>query len=416
MNVLFTTPVLEHPPAGGPSLRIENAIKALSNETGSLYIVSRVNQAWIGGPAAEAFYAARTSRFVYSPSCRRHSTNRYIRKAQRVTGELSGFDAAHDSRYLLECVDDWKIDIVWLGYGNISYPLIRQLRSLRSSLKLVCDTDSVWSRFVLGELPYINNPLRKSFVLRRGRQKEREERSWVELCNVTTGVSDVDCEYYRSLSRKAGVFRFSNVIDIDDYAAGRSPEFPHFHRPGVLFPGTFGRHNSPSDRAARWMLDDVFPRIQRRIPDVHFYIVGSGSDTTLRHRANKHVTVTGKVPSVVPYLSQSAVTVVPLQFESGTRFKILEAAACGVPIVSTTLGAEGLPLRNGEHLLVADDATRFADAVCRLITDRPFALQLADACRRVVVQEFTLENLKREAREILQFLSRDNSSGVASQI
>jgi len=65
---------------------------------------------------------------------------------------------------------------------------------------------------------------------------------------------------------------------------------------------------------------------------------------------------------------------------------------------------------------VADDATRFADAVCRLITDRPFALQLADACRRVVVQEFTLENLKREAREILQFLSRDNSSGVASQI
>jgi len=415
VNILFTTPVLEHPPAGGPSLRIENTIKALSCETTSLCIVSRVNQAWIGGPVAEAFYAARSNRFGYAPSCRNYSTNRYVRKAQRVIGEFRGSDASQDARYLLECVDNWKIDIVWFGFGNISYPLIRELRSLRSGLKLVCDTDSVWSRFLLRELPYTDNPVRKRFVLQRGRQKEKEERLWVELCNVTTGVSDVDCQYYRSLSANATVFKFSNVIDIDDYDGSPSEEFPDFHRPCILFPGTFGRYNSPSDRAARWILDDVLPRVRQRIPDVHFYIVGAGSDRTLSHRRSNHVTVTGKVQSMLPYLGHSDVVVVPLQFESGTRFKILEAAACRVPIVSTTLGAEGLPLKHEEHLLLANTPQAFADAVCRLITDRPFALQLAGACRRVVVQGFTLENLKREAREILHFLARDTVSGAASQ-
>ena len=95
----------------------------------------------------------------------------------------------------------------------------------------------------------------------------------------------------------------------------------------------------------------------------------------------------------------------PLKFESGTRFKILEAAACGVPIVSTSLGAEGLPVINEKHLLIADDADQFAAAIVRLINDRQLAQELARNCQELVRRAYSVERLEQEAMEILGYLS-----------
>jgi glycosyltransferase involved in cell wall biosynthesis len=405
MNILFTTPILEHPPAGGPQLRIENSIKAL-HRVGKLYIVSRASKQMIGGQQAEDFYTGYAQEFRYSPSCVGHCNNRYIRKAQRVFGSATGLDAARDSSYILKCVDEWKIDVVWLGYGNISFPLIKKLREARPHLKLVCDTDSIWSRFVLRELPYIKNSLRKLLVARRGRAKEIEERNWVEICDVTTGVSEVDCAYYRSLTnRTEKVQQFSNVIDLDSYA-NVPPAASGLHKPYIYLAGTFGHANSPMDKAARWMLDEVMPLVRKEIPNIHFYIVGSGSDLTLGHETNANVTVTGKLKSVLPYLCYADVSVVPLKFESGTRFKILEAAACNIPIVSTILGAEGIPAENGKHLLLADSAEDFAGAIIKLVSDRQYAKQLANYCKEMVYKEFSIDTLEKEAKNILEYLAK----------
>ncbi|MEK6746290.1 MAG: glycosyltransferase [Pseudomonadota bacterium] len=405
MNILFTTPILEHPPAGGPQLRIENSIKALSR-VGKLYIISRASRLMIGGQAAEDFYRSYAQDFRYAPSCVGHCSNRYIRKAQRVFGGVTGLDAERDCAYILRCVDEWKIDVVWLGYGNISFPLIKKLRAARPNLKLVCDTDSIWSRFVLRELPYIKNSLRKLLVARRGRAKEIEERKWVELCDVTTGVSEVDCAYYRTLTKDVHkVQQFSNVIDLDTYSK-TSPEAEALHKPYIYLAGTFGHANSPMDKAARWMLDEVMPLVRKSLPDLHFYIVGSGSDMTLGHETNANVTVTGKLKSVLPYLCYADVSVVPLKFESGTRFKILEAAACDIPIVSTILGAEGIPAENEKHLLLADSAEDFAQAIVKLVNDRAYAKQLAKSCKEMVYKEFSIDTLEKEAKDILEYIAK----------
>src|SRR5207248_7403271 len=87
-------------------------------------------------------------------------------------------------------------------------------------------------------------------------------------------------------------------------------------------------------------------------------------------RRSQRVHVPGEVASIVPYLHQCALTVVPLRWESGTRFKILEAFACRTPVVSTTLGAEGLAVQHERHVLLADTATQFAEAVLRIVEDR----------------------------------------------
>ncbi len=405
MKVLFTTPVLEYPPAGGPQLRIENSIKALGRIC-ELHVVSRVSRGNLGGIDAERYIAMLCRSFSYSPSCKWRSKNRYLRKLQNLFGEITGLDVSRDARYLLAEIDRLGIDVLWLGYGNISFPLIQAIRLARPKLKIVCDTDSVWSRFVLRELPYAGNARRRAAIKRKGRQKEAEERSWVALCDVTTAVSEVDAEYYRSISPEPQrVHIFSNVIDLASYR--EVPPAPSgLKKPCIFLAGTFGHYNSPMDTAARWVLEEILPRVQAEIPDVHFYIVGKGSDRTLGHASGSSVTVTGKLASVLPYLCHADVSLVPLKFESGTRFKILEAAACNVPIVSTVLGAEGLPVKDGEHVLLADEEEKFAAAVVEMIHNKSVAQQLARNCHLLVAQGFSVEHLENEAKAILGALGK----------
>ena len=401
MRVLFTTPILEHPAAGGPQLRIENSIKALS-KISDLQVIARAPEYAIGGARALQFYRGYCKELSIAPSSAGLSSNRYVGALQRRFRQYMRAEA--DAELILHYAERHDIKVIWFGYGNISMPLIRSIKRGRPELKLVCDTDSVWSRFVLRELPFETDPGRRAEIERQGREKEQEEKEWVNLCDVTTAVSTVDAEYYRDLANDPGrVTQFSNVIDLETY---RTPAPPSgFKKPCLYLAGTFGHVHSPMDRAARWVLDDVLPLVKRQVPDIHFYIVGRGAGNTLGRLADPQVTVTGKLPSVLPYLCHADVALVPLQFESGTRFKILEAGACGVPLVSTTLGAEGIPVQDGKHLLLADDAASFANAVIRIIRDRELAGMLAANCRSLIERNYSLTTLEREGSAILQRLT-----------
>ena len=279
------------------------------------------------------------------------------------------------------------------------------MRRRRPTLKLICDTDSVWSRFVLRELPYASG-LRRARIQWSGRRKEAEERDFVAMCDVTTGVSEVDVAYYRSIADDPGrIFLFSNVIDLASYQS-RPPAPAGLRRPSIYLAGSFGHYHSPMDVAARWVISEILPRVRREIPDVHFYILGTNSDRTLGHITDPGITVTGRVPSVLPYLCHTDVALVPLTFESGTRFKILEAGACRTPIVSTVLGAEGIDVEDGHSILLADDPDEFAQAVLRLLRDKELAARLATGCYELVSKRYSVASLRVEAHAILEYLRR----------
>jgi glycosyltransferase involved in cell wall biosynthesis len=405
IKVLYTTPILEHPPAGGPQLRIENSIKALGRNC-ELHVVSRRNCIDIGGQDAEQYFSNLCQGFSYSPSCRRSFNSRYLRKIQILLDNLTQYNAIRDASFILEIVDRIGISVIWFGYGNISYQLIRAIRERRPDIKIVCDTDSVWSRFILREVPHISNIFRRAFVRIKGGCKEKEEKRLVQLSNVTTAVSEVDANYYQSISAyPERIHLFSNVIDLHDYSVIPSPP-PLMRKPCMFLAGTFGGRNSSMNIAAKWVLEEVFPLVKSRLPDLHFYIVGKGSQIALNNVASPSVSVVGKLPSVLPYLCHADVSIVPLKFESGTRFKILEAAVCRVPIVSTTLGAEGLPVEDGKHLLIADEAAQFADAILELIHNKSKMEHLVENCFRLIQQEYSVECLENEAKKILKYLER----------
>ncbi|MBN8438410.1 MAG: glycosyltransferase [Candidatus Accumulibacter sp.] len=399
MKVLFTTPTLEHPAAGGPQLRIENSLKALAKIC-DLSVVYRCRGALNLDHAAMEFFRSLCGDFVVNEFSGL-SPNRYLRKLQRVVG----IDAIRDADSLLRHVERTGATIVWFGFGNVSFPLIRRIQQRRPDLRLICDTDSVWSRFVLRELPYAG-AFRRQTIRLSGWRKVREERSWVELCDVTTAVSEIDAEYYRSIaSRPEKIHMFANVIDTTSYQLSPAPP-PGFKKPAVYLAGTFGHYHSPMDTAARWMIDQVLPIVRRSMPTLHFYIVGKNSEHRFGHLSDPGITVAGTLPSVLPYLCNANVSLVPLHFESGTRFKILEAGACGVPIVSTRLGAEGLPVLDQEHLLIADSPEDFAKAIMRILNDPRLGAHLALNCRHLVDSNFSIETLARQGQAILNRLEQ----------
>jgi glycosyltransferase involved in cell wall biosynthesis len=404
VRVLFTSPVLEHPAAGGPQLRIENSIKAL-HEVTRLDIVSRSPVGLTGGEGALNFYRGFTQTLEVAPSARRLSTNRYLRKAQRLLRGVGGRDTDADARFIVSHARRHSIGLVWFGYGNISFPLIKRVKFLAPDLKLICDTDSVWSRFIMRELPYARG-WRRTRIARAGLAKEKEERESVNLCDITTAVSGVDADYYRGIaSSPAKICVFANVIDLSSYR-NPPPAAAGLKKPCIYLAGTFGHRNSPMDTAARWVIEEIMPILQSSVPNLHFYIVGTGSERTLARMQSPHITVTGKLPSVLPYLCHADVAIVPLKFESGTRFKILEAGACGIPVVSTTLGAEGLPVASGRELMLADDPTAFANAILKVIADRNYAETLATHCRQMVHNNFSIETLTHQANHVLAMAAR----------
>jgi glycosyltransferase involved in cell wall biosynthesis len=401
MRVLFTTPILEYPAAGGPQLRIENTIKALSKVC-DLHIIHRASHYTDQVKKTDDYFSGYSKNYL---TVFDNHSSRFLRLIGRVLRRIFLIRKPKHAEEIIRYIKNNRIDLIWFGYGNISYPLIAVIKERLPTLKVVCDTDSVWSRFILRELPFARGR-RKKMIALAGIQKEKEERNWVNLCEVTTAVSEVDAKYYREISAYPNrIHLFSNVIDIKSYAQIPLPPST-IKKPAIFLAGSFGP-NSAMNMAAQWILDEVLPILHERFNDLHFYIVGRDSDKEFGRRAGANVTVTGRLDSVLPYLCHSSVALVPLKFESGTRFKILEAGACHIPIVSTTLGAEGLPVVHGEHVLIADDAIDFAHAIARILSDPSLGKSLAQNCYKLVKEKYSLDSLVLEAVTILEFLKND---------
>jgi len=147
--------------------------------------------------------------------------------------------------------------------------------------------------------------------------------------------------------------------------------------------------------------------LHKKFTNLHFYIVGRNSRKEFGRYEGTHITVTGKLNSILPYLVHADVALVPLKFESGTRFKILEAGACNTPLVSTTLGAEGIPVVDGEHILIADDPQKFALAIEKIINNQDLKKKITTNCFNLVKNNYGINNLISEANKILKYLKND---------
>jgi glycosyltransferase involved in cell wall biosynthesis len=146
----------------------------------------------------------------------------------------------------------------------------------------------------------------------------------------------------------------------------------------------------PNDDAIRFFMEKAWPLLRAAIPDATLTVVGRSPLPWLTALASREpaLTVTGRVDDVRPYLERASAFIVPIRVGGGTRLKIYEAMGMECPMVSTTIGAEGLPLVNEREILLADTPEELSAGLVRLLTDVPFARGLAERAARRVREEF----------------------------
>lgn len=154
----------------------------------------------------------------------------------------------------------------------------------------------------------------------------------------------------------------------------------------IVFVGSMDYHANIS--GVKHFVGEILPLIRKRLPNVVTYVVGKNPPAEVRELSSDAVVVTGAVPDVRPYVESAAVVVVPLLVGGGTRLKILESMAMGRPTVSTTVGAEGLSVRDGDTVALADDPSEFADRVVALIEDPVSADAMGARAREYVVRNY----------------------------
>ncbi len=167
----------------------------------------------------------------------------------------------------------------------------------------------------------------------------------------------------------------------------------------------------PNVEAVRTFVRAILPRLLRARPTLRLEIVGADPLPEVRALAGASVQLTGRVENVQPYLQRASALVVPLRIGGGTRLKIVEALALGTPVVSTTIGAQGLGLENGRHLLLADGEEEFAAATLRILADPLEGARMGERGRVYVHEHFRWDVL---GRELVDYWERVAFSGALS--
>jgi sugar transferase (PEP-CTERM/EpsH1 system associated) len=233
--------------------------------------------------------------------------------------------------------------------------------------------------------------------MRRNVEIERPPRRWLyreELRRVAGSeravARSVDAVLVASEHDKAffgteNVEVVPNGVDGDAFAPDVATR-----RPGaIVFSGTMSY--PPNVRAARWFADECFPLVLEAVPSATFVIAGAAPARELREMERPGIVVTGYVRSMPQTLNSATVAVAPMRSGAGIQNKILEAMACGLPLVTTTIGLGGIAAVPGRDLLVADSAREFADAVVSVLRNPERAGELGENARKRVLEDYSWE-------------------------
>ena len=221
-------------------------------------------------------------------------------------------------------------------------------------------------------------------ALRRVAHASRElELSLARSCDVTLVVSDTEQQLLCQVLPGHDIRVLSLIREISPVAEAADG------RNTVLFVGSFD--HPPNQDAAQWLATEIMPRVRREIPDALLQIVGSHPKPHILELAGPGVEVYGDVPDLAPYFRRARVLAAPLRFGAGVKGKIVESIAHGVPVVTTTIGVEGIPVRPDRDVLVGDSCDELASRVVRLLRDDALWREMSVTAKESVRTHFSRE-------------------------
>ena len=389
MKVLFLAPLLPYPPRSGAAIRNLNLIRGLAqhHEVTLLAFADRpAGPTSARPPGRDAERAAppellalcrevvavdlparsRPRRLfdllLPPPDLARRLASPAMAKAARTLAAQRSFDVVHVG----------GLEMAEVGLA------------LRGRAAVVLDEHN--AEYVLqrrafeNELRLGGSPVGALYSLVQWWKLRRYEARACRLADGVMAVSEADGQALLALAAGIRLAVVPNSVDTQEYSPRpRPPGGP----PTLVFTGKMDFR--PNVDAVVWFCREALPLVRAEAPDVRFRIVGRDPTEVVRRLGRlPGVEVVGAVADDRPYVAGAHVFVVPMRVGGGVRIKVLQAMAAGAPVVSTTLGLEGIAARPGEHLLVADRPADFARAVLGLLASPKMGARLARAARRLV--------------------------------
>lgn len=362
MRVLLLTQVLPYPPNSGPKVKTYYVLKYLAAHH-DVTLVSFVRDD--DRPEYITHLQSLCRRVITVPIARAKADDLRFLGQSLLTGQpwMMLRDERPEMRTALaELARTEQFDVIHadqLNMGQYALPFTeaRKVLDLHNALWML------YKR--LSETTAPTSPM-KYILMRDWRLLKEYEGAMCQRFDAVTAVSDED----RDLLVDAGadpdsITVIPIAIDTDEQAQiDRQPAGPHIVHIGTMY-------WPPNIDGINWFLDEVYPLVRQMVPDVRCTLIGARPPASIvaRGEADPSLTVTGYVDDPLPLLRASSMMMVPLLAGGGMRVKILNALSQGIPMVSTTVGCEGIRVTDGHDILVADTPPAFAEACARLLTD-----------------------------------------------
>jgi glycosyltransferase involved in cell wall biosynthesis len=271
-------------------------------------------------------------------------------------------------------------------------PILRQAR--RRSI-VVCDWHNIESELMQRYSEREPGFFRRAYASKTARLMSEFEKRALREFDAHVTVSQRDAERLRHLNPDARIFVIENGVDTAFYSDQKIGARDGSLARRIVFVGSMDYHAN-IDGVVNFARN-VWPRVRERRPELTFTIVGKDPAEAVRELAQlPGIEVTGTVDDVRPFYREAIAAVVPLNVAGGSRLKILEAMAAEVPVVSTTLGAEGLEVRHAENILIADTNEQLAEAIISLAEYEARRNELSAAGHALVSSHYEWSSLGAE--------------------
>ena len=394
MRILFLSPTLPFPLTDGGRIRVYNLLKQIAQNNDVTLLALETQATDKNSIANVEQLGVKVHLVQYASTLPPLSPKTFISavfKKQPIT--VARYDVPVYRRKFKELLTAETFDIV--HYEMFHTAQLHTETDLPSVLSLQNVDSAIWHRLQ----SETENLFYKCAYWSQQRAFQRYERVLSPKFDVVTCTSEVDAAVFERYCAEDTVKVIPNGVDVTHF----SPDHASEDSAHLIYIGSMDWY--PNEDAVSFFAEEILPQIQTDVPDVKFTIVGGNPSERVQRLADmESVIVTGRVPEIKPYFAEATVFVVPLRIGSGTRLKILEALAMGKAVVSTTVGAEGLALRDGEEILIADEPDTFANAVTRLLTDRELRQKIGANGRVRVEQDYDWRSIAEKLHKVYESL------------
>jgi glycosyltransferase involved in cell wall biosynthesis len=310
---------------------------------------------------------------------------------------ISRFYSVVFENKLIEILKANTFDIIHLEslFVSMYLPVIRKYSKGRIVMRAHNIEHLLWERNAAAS----NNLFKRKYFSFLAKRLKEYELKMIDQYDAVAAISEHDASWYINNGFKKSVRVFPFGFNLDRTIrtiSTRSDNQSVFHIGAMDW--------QPNIDGLKWFLDYVWPKVIAQAPTVQLYLAGRKMEDLADELSRKNVVIVGEVEDSHQFMVSKGLMIIPLLSGGGMRVKLIEGMALGKVIVSTSIGAEGVDCRNGEHLLIADSAEVFSNAILSYLSDPDHKKELGENARKFVMNHYNNADISRQLTEFYQSL------------